>query len=354
MGRLSGRVPLIGIASGRVFAGNAAFLGCCDVIIATRGASIGMGGPAMIAGGGLGDVAPDDVGPVDVQVANGVVDVAVADEVEAIAVAKQYLTYFQGPIATWTAPDQTALRTAVPEHRKTIYDVRAVVHGLADDGSVLELRGGFGAGMVTALARFEGTPLGIVANDPAHLGGAIDRDAADKAARFLRLCDAHGLPVLLLCDTPGFMVGPDAERDAQVRHFSRMFVTAAAMTVPFGTVVLRKGYGLGAQAMAGGSFRAGLFTLSWPTGEFGGMGLEGAVRLGFRRELEAIEDDDERAATFEAMVEAAYRRGEALNMAAHLEIDDVIDPAETRARVLALFRAAPARTGTPRTFVDTW
>jgi acetyl-CoA carboxylase carboxyltransferase component len=352
--KLSGVVPSIGIASGRCFAGNAALLGCCDTIIATATANIGMGGPAMIEGGGLGVCAPEDIGPIDVQVANGVVDVAVADEVEAIAVAKQYLTYFQGPIATWTAPDQTALRTAVPEHRKTIYDVRAVVHGLADDGSVLELRGGFGAGMVTALARFEGTPLGIVANDPAHLGGAIDRDAADKAARFLRLCDAHGLPVLLLCDTPGFMVGPDAERDAQVRHFSRMFVTAAAMTVPFGTVVLRKGYGLGAQAMAGGSFRAGLFTLSWPTGEFGGMGLEGAVRLGFRRELEAIEDDDERAATFEAMVEAAYRRGEALNMAAHLEIDDVIDPAETRARVLALFRAAPARTGTPRTFVDTW
>jgi acetyl-CoA carboxylase carboxyltransferase component len=352
--KLSGVVPSIGIASGRCFAGNAALLGCCDTIIATANANIGMGGPAMIEGGGLGVCAPEDIGPIDVQVANGVVDVAVADEVEAIAVAKQYLTYFQGPIATWTAPDQTALRTAVPEHRKTIYDVRAVVHGLADDGSVLELRGGFGAGMVTALARFEGTPLGIVANDPAHLGGAIDRDAADKAARFLRLCDAHGLPVLLLCDTPGFMVGPDAERDAQVRHFSRMFVTAAAMTVPFGTVVLRKGYGLGAQAMAGGSFRAGLFTLSWPTGEFGGMGLEGAVRLGFRRELEAIEDDDERAARFEAMVEAAYRRGEALNMAAHLEIDDVIDPAETRARVLALFRAAPARTGTPRTFVDTW
>jgi acetyl-CoA carboxylase carboxyltransferase component len=352
--KLSGVVPSIGIASGRCFAGNAALLGCCDTIIATANANIGMGGPAMIEGGGLGVCAPEDIGPIDVQVANGVVDVAVADEVEAIAVAKQYLTYFQGPIATWTAPDQTALRTAVPEHRKTIYDVRAVVHGLADDGSVLELRGGFGAGMVTALARFEGTPLGIVANDPAHLGGAIDRDAADKAARFLRLCDAHGLPVLLLCDTPGFMVGPDAERDAQVRHFSRMFVTAAAMTVPFGTVVLRKGYGLGAQAMAGGSFRAGLFTLSWPTGEFGGMGLEGAVRLGIRRELEAIEDDDERAATFEAMVEAAYRRGEALNMAAHLEIDDVIDPAETRARVLALFRAAPARTGTPRTFVDTW
>ena len=352
--RLSGVVPSVGIAAGRCFAGNAALLGCCDTIIATADSNIGMGGPAMIEGGGLGVCAPDDIGPIDVQVANGVVDLAVADEPEAVTVARKYLTYFQGPLGTWSEPDQTALRHAVPEHRKTVYDVRTVVCGLADEGSVLELRRGFGNGMVTALVRFEGTPLGIVANDPGHLGGAIDRDAADKASRFLNLCDTHGLPVLFLCDTPGFMVGPAAEQQAQVRHFARLFVRAASMTVPYGTVVLRKGYGLGAQAMAGGSFRAGLFTLSWPTGEFGGMGLEGAVRLGFRRELEAIADDDERAAAFDAMVDAAYRRGEALNMAAHLEIDDVIDPAETRARVLAMFRAAPARTGEPRRFVDPW
>ena len=354
--RLSGLVPTVGIAAGRCFAGNAALLGCCDTIIATRDANIGMGGPAMIEGGGLGVFRPEDVGPIDVQVANGVVDLPVADEVEAVEVAKRYLAYFQGSLDDWSAPDQERLRTLVPVNRKQVYDVRTVVAGLADDDSVLELRRGFGAGMVTSLVRLEGEPVGILANDPGHLGGAIDRDAADKAARFLQLCDAHGLPVLFLCDTPGFMVGPDAEQTAQVRHFSRMFVTAAAMTVPFGTVVLRKGYGLGAQAMAGGSFRAGLFTLSWPTGEFGGMGLEGAVRLGFRRELEAIEDDGERQAAFDLMVEAAYRRGRALNMAAHLEIDDVIDPAET-------WTACSTRSGTApphepgsrgRSFIDTW
>lgn len=352
--RLSGEVATVGIASGRCFAGNAALLGCCDVIIATSDATIGMAGPAMIEGGGLGRFRPEDIGPIDVQTANGVVDLAVDDDAAAVAAAKQYLSYFQGDLTTWETPDQTRLRTAVPENRKRTYDVRAVITGLADSASTLELRRGFGAGMITTLARLEGRPVGILANDPRHLGGAIDRDAADKAARFLGLCDVHGLPVLFLCDTPGFMVGPGAETTAQVRHFARMFVTAAAMRVPFGTVVLRKGYGLGAQAMAGGSFRAGLFTLSWPTGEFGGMGLEGAVRLGFRKELDAIDDDTEREETFDAMVAAAYERGQAINVAAHLELDDVVDPAETRARVVAAFAAAGPVTEPPRRFVDPW
>ncbi|MBS1846692.1 MAG: biotin carboxylase [Actinobacteria bacterium] len=352
--RLSGQVPTIGIASGRCFAGNAALLGCCDVIIATADATIGMAGPAMIEGGGLGRHRPEDIGPVDVQTSNGVIDIAVDDDAGAVDAAKRYLSYFQGSIDRWTAPDQTRLRTIIPENRKRIYSIRSVITGLADVDSCLELRRSFGTGMVTTLARLQGAPVGILANDPAHLGGAIDRDAADKAARFLGLCDTHGLPVLYLCDTPGFMVGPDAERTAQVRHFARMFVTAAAMRVPFGTVALRKGFGLGAQAMAGGSFQAGLFTLSWPSGVFGGMGLEGAVRLGFRKELEAIDDPERRQQTFEAMVAAAYDRGSALNMAAHLEVDDVIDPAETRARVVAAFTAAGEPERPPRRFVDPW
>jgi len=355
--RLSGLVPTVGIAVGRCFAGNAALLGCCDVVIATADSNIGMGGPAMIEGGGLGAFTPEDIGPIGVQVANGVVDLAVADEVEAVAIAKQYLSYFQGPIAPGPAPDPEALRAVVPEQRKRIYDVRAAINGLADKGSVLELRAGYGCGIVTALVRMDGMAVGVMANDPAVLGGAIDAPAADKAARFLQLCDGHDLPVLSLCDTPGFMVGPEAEETGQVRRFSRLFVTAASLSVPFVMVVLRKGYGLGAQAMAGGSFRAPLATLSWPSGEFGGMGLEGAVKLGFRRELEAIEDDAERQAAFDSMVEAAYRHGQALNMAAHLEIDDVIDPAETRGRVLHAFRSCPpppVRTGKKRPSIDTW
>jgi acetyl-CoA carboxylase carboxyltransferase component len=355
-GRLSGLVPRVGITAGRCFAGNAAILGCSDVVIATRGANIGMGGPAMIEGGGLGVYAPEDVGPLDVQVANGVVDLVAEDEAEAVDLARRYLGYFAGPRDGWDCGDQAALRDLIPENRRRVYDVRAVIAALADTGSVLELRRGFGAGMVTALARVEGRPLGIVANDNAHLAGAIDADAADKAARFLGLCDAFDVPLLFLCDTPGIMVGPEAEATALVRHASRMFVTGASITVPFGTIILRKAYGLGAQTMAGGTFKAPLFCVSWPTGEVGGMGLEGAVRLGYRNELAAIEDEAEREAAFAQMVEAAYEHGKALNSATHFEIDDVIDPADSRRWIATLLDVprAPARAGKKRPLVDTW
>ncbi|MBV8305119.1 MAG: biotin carboxylase [Acidimicrobiia bacterium] len=356
-GGLSGLVPLVAVNSGRCFAGNAAILGCCDVVIATADSNIGMGGPAMIEGGGLGVYEPDEIGPMSVQEANGVVDVAVADEAEAVAAAKRYLSYFQGPAATWECTDQTGLRAVIPENRLRAYDVRAVVTGLADTGSVLELRRGFGAGMVTALIRVEGRPVGLIANNPTHLGGAIDADGADKAARFMQVCDAFDLPILFLCDTPGIMVGPEAEKTALVRHVSRMFVTGASLTVPFFTIVLRKGYGLGAQAMAGGSFKAPMFTVAWPTGEFGGMGLEGAVKLGFRRELEAVEDEAERQRVFEEMVARMYEHGKALNAATYFEIDDVIDPAESRRWITAALESAPPpapRTGKKRPCVDTW
>ncbi len=356
-GELSGLVPLVGINSGRCFAGNAALLGCCDVVIATADSNIGMGGPAMIEGGGLGVFRPEEVGPMDVQVPNGVVDVAVADEAEAVAVARRYLGYFQGRLDAGDCPDQRRLRHLIPENRLRIYDVRAVIETLADADSVLELRRGFGHGMVTALARIEGRPLGIIANDPTHLAGAIDSEAADKAARFMQLCDAFDLPIVFLCDTPGIMVGPEAEKSGTVRHASRMFVVGASLDVPICTIVLRKGYGLGAQAMAGGSFHAPFFTVAWPTGEFGGMGLEGAVKLGYRRELEALEDPAERRALYEKMVEAAYQRGKAVNMASHFEIDDVIDPADSRRWILRALESAPPpgrRTGKKRPCVDAW
>ena len=357
LAKLSGQVPLIGIVSGRCFAGNAALLGCTDVIIATADSNIGMGGPAMIEGGGLGVFKPEDIGPISVQTRNGVVDVAVADEVEAVAVAKQYLSYFQGPLADWSCADQRLLRQAIPENRLRAYLIRDVIQTLADTGSVLELRKEFGLGIVTCLVRIEGRPMGLMANNPHHLGGAIDADAADKAARFMQLCQAYGLPILSLCDTPGFMVGPDVEKTAQVRHVSRMFVTAASLSVPVFAVVLRKGYGLGAQAMTGGSFHAPVFNISWPTGEFGGMGLEGAVRLGFKKELEAIEDPIAREAEFAKRVARSYEIGKAANMAAHLEIDGVIDPLETRRWVMRGLKSMPSRTGSevPRKpFIDTW
>jgi acetyl/propionyl-CoA carboxylase alpha subunit/acetyl-CoA carboxylase carboxyltransferase component len=356
-GALSGLVPLVGINSGRCFAGNAALLGCCDMVIATKNSNIGMGGPAMIEGGGLGIFRPEEVGPIEVQKANGVVDIAVEDEAEAVRVAKKYLSYFQGPLRDFECADQRLLRAIIPENRLRIYDVRAVIETLADTGSVLELRRNFGLGMVTALIRIEGRPMGLVANNPVHLAGAIDSAAADKAARFMQLCDAFDIPLLFLCDTPGIMVGPEVEKTALVRHAARMFVTGASITVPFFTIVLRKSYGLGAQAMAGGSFKAPFFAVSWPTGEFGGMGLEGAVKLGYRKELAAVEDPVKRKELFDEMVERMYRIGKGVNVATHFELDDVIDPAESRKWIMAGLRSAPPpapRTGKKRPCIDTW
>ena len=355
--QLSGLVPLVGIASGYCFAGNAALLGCCDVVIATTNSNIGMAGPAMIEGGGLGIVAPTDIGPIETHTRNGVVDIHVADEQEAVAAAKKYLSYFQGPLATWSRHDDASLRPLIPEQRTRVYDVRTVIQTLADIDSVTELRPTFGVGIITALVRIEGIPMGILANNPAHLGGAIDADASDKASRFIQLCDAYDLPIVSLCDTPGFMVGPEAEQHAQVRHFGRMFVTAASITVPWITIVLRKGYGLGAQAMAGGSFHANAMTIAWPTGEFGGMGLEGAVRLGYKKELDAVTDPTERAELEATLIARAYENGSALNMASHMEIDDVIDPAESRQRIRSIvgdYIPWRHRTGKKRPMVDTW
>ena len=355
--RLSGLVPIVGITTGRCFAGNAVLLGCCDVIIATEGANIGIGGPAMIEGGGLGVFKPEEVGPMDVQVPNGVVDIAVKDEAEAVAKAKQYLSYFQGPVDEWEAPDPRKLRFIVPENRLRYYDMREVIEGIADVGSVLELRPEWGIGIITAFIRVEGQPMGVIANNPAHLSGAIDAPGGDKGTRFMQLCDAFDIPILSLCDCPGIMVGPEVEKTAVVRHAARMFVTSANIDVPLMTIVTRKGYGLGAQAMAGGSFKAPLFTVTWPTGEFGGMGLEGAVKLGYRKELQAMEDPAERAAAYEKMVADMYQRGKAVNMASHFELDDVIDPADSRKWIAAGLRSIPPsapRSGKKRPNVDTW
>jgi acetyl/propionyl-CoA carboxylase alpha subunit/acetyl-CoA carboxylase carboxyltransferase component len=352
--QLSGIAPRIAINHGRCFAGNAVIFGCADITIATRASNIGLAGPAMIEGGGLGKFAPEEIGPASVQAANGVIDLLVNDEAEGVAKAKQLLGYFQGRVRTHNCTDQRALRHLVPENRLRAYDMRRVIDTLADSGSVTELRRDYGAGIITALLRIEGIPFGLMANDPRHLGGAIDSPAAEKAARFLQLCDAYGLPVISLCDTPGYMVGPDSERTAAVRRGSRLLIAAANLTVPLFTLVTRKGYGLGAQAMAGGSFHRPLLIASWPTGEFGPMGLEGAVNLGFRKELDAESDPVAKQALFEALLAKMYAQGKAVNVAAFLEIDAVIDPADTRQWLLRGLRAAgPVPRGTRR-LVDVW
>jgi acetyl-CoA carboxylase carboxyltransferase component len=351
--RLSGLVPRIAVVAGRCFAGNAMLAGCSDLIVATENVSLGMGGPAMIEGGGLGRVEPDAIGPAAMQSGNGVIDVLVADEAEATAAAKRLLAYFRGPGAAGGAADQERLRTLVPERERRAYDPRPIVETLADTGSVTFLREGFARGMVTALARIEGRPVGMIANDTRHLAGAITSDGADKAARFMQLCDAFGIPLVSLVDTPGIMVGPDAEATALVRHASRLLVAGAALRVPFAAVILRRGYGLGAQAMVAGSLHEPLLTVAWPGAELGPMGLEGAVRLGLRRELEAIAGEAEREARVRELTAAAHENARAVNAAALFELDDVIDPAETRGLIAATFAAAPAAAPSGR-FVDTW
>jgi acetyl-CoA carboxylase carboxyltransferase component len=355
--RLSGSAPRIAINSGRCFAGNAVFFGCADITIATRNSNIGLGGPAMIEGGGLGVFTPDEIGPSDALWSNGVLDLLVDDEAEATRAARQILGMFQGRIGEFGCADQRELRRLVPENRLRAYDVRPIIRTLADEDSFIELRGGYGRGMITGLLRIEGRPLGLIANDPLRLGGAIDAEGAEKGARFMQLCDAFGVPVLSLIDTPGFMVGPQSETTAAVRRGSRLFVTAASMSVPLFAVVLRKGYGLGAQAMAGGDFSAAATIIAWPTAEFGPMGLEGAVRLGYRKELEAESDPAARAALFQSLVGRMYERGKALSVAQVAEIDAVIDPAQTREWLVQGLKACPPpepRTGRRRTFVDVW
>ena len=352
--RLNGQVPVLGVVAGRCFAGNAALLGCCDLIIATRDSNIGMGGPAMVEGGGLGLFQPGEIGPSGVQHGNGVIDILVDDEAQAVAAARLYLSFFQGALGDWHEPDSLGLRAVVPENRLRVYDTRAALDGLVDAGSLQPLRSGFGLGIHTALGRLRGRPVGLLASNPLHLGGAIDADAADKAARFMQLCNAHGLPLVSLIDTPGFMVGPQAEERAQVRHVSRMFIAAAHLRVPYFSIVLRKGYGLGAMAMAAGGFHEPALCAAWPSAEFGAMGLEGAVTLGYRKELEAVSQGPQRDALYQELVAQQYENGSAINMATTLEVDAVIDPAATRDWLVRALQSSRVQPAAPGCAIDAW
>ena len=355
--QLSGLVPLVGLNSGYCFAGNTALLACCDVIIATKDSTVGMGGPAMIEGGGLGVYTPEEVAPMSMQVPNGVIDIVVEDDAEMVEVGKKYLSYFQGSLTDWEAPDQREMRHIVPENRVRMYDVREVIDTLADVDSVLEIRKDFGIGIITALIRIEGKPMGLIANNPHHLAGAIDADGADKGARFLQLCDAFDLPVVSIMDCPGIMVGPDAEREALVRHCARMFNTGANLQVPIFGVIIRKAYGLGVQAMCGGSSMAPMTVVAWPTAEFAGMNIEGSVKLGYRNVIAELETAEERKELFDKMTAKAYERARAVNAGTNFGIDDVIDPAETRDWIVAAMRSLPPReprTGKRRPYIDTW
>jgi len=353
---LSGLVPRIAVNNGYCFAGNAALFGCADITIATKTSWIGMAGPAMIEGGGLGKFAPTQIGDIEIQASNGVVDLVAEDEKHATELAQKVLSYFQGTANQFRAPDPSSLRELVPAERRSAYQVRDIINAVVDQDSFTELRQPYGVGIVTAFARIAGRAIGVLANDCHHLGGAVDAIGAAKAARFLQLCDAFGLPIVSFADTPGFMVGPESETQAAVRNMSSLFVTAASVSIPMVAIILRKGYGLGAMAMTGGSTHAPVYTAAWPSGEFGAMGLEGAVRLGFKKELAAVPEGEERDALFNQYLQAMIDQGKAVEAAAYLEIDAVIDPAETRATIVRALNASMQidwRDAQRRNFVDT-
>lgn len=337
---LSGQVPLIAVNNGYCFAGNAALFGCADIRIATQQSWIGMAGPAMIEGGGLGSYKPTDIGPIDVQAENGVVSLVADNEAQATALAKQVLGYFQGDHRQWQCAQQADLRDLMPADRRYVYDIRKIIQHLADSDSWLELSKQYGRAIATGFVRIEGKAMGLIANDCRVLGGAIDAEAADKAARFITLCNNFSIPLLSLCDTPGFMVGPDSEEQGAATRMAQLFIAGAKLTTPLVTIFLRKGYGLGAMAMAGGSFHQPIYSAAWPMGEFGGMGLEGAVRLGFKKELAAEKDQQAKDALFSKLLAEMYQRGQASEAAAHLEIDAVIDPADTRSVVIRALNTA--------------
>ncbi|MCY3812605.1 MAG: carbamoyl-phosphate synthase large subunit, partial [Gammaproteobacteria bacterium] len=351
--KLSGLVPLVGVSLGDCFAGNAALLSCCDVIIGTEGSNIGMTGPAVVEASGLGTHSAQDLGAMSFRSANGDVDIVVEDDAAAVQAVKQYLSYFQGPVAEWEAPDQRRMRHIIPENRVRTYEMRDIIDTLADEGSVLEIRKDFGFGVITSFIRVEGQPMGVVANNPAHLAGAVDSPGADKGARFFQLCDAFDIPVVVFMDCPGIMVGPDHERTALVRHAVRLFNIGANCTAPMFGIMVRKAYGLGVQAMIGGASSVPFLTVAWPTAEFAGMNIDGAVKLSARRELAAIEDAEERKDAYDRRVAQGYETARAINSGARY----VIDPADTRAfitRGMKSLPPTPPRTAKKRPYVDTW
>ena len=338
--RLKGKVPRISVNNGYCFAGNAALFGSADCCIATKNSWIGMAGPAMIEGGGLGLFKPSEIGPSDLQEKNGVIDFVAKDEEHATQVAKKLLSYFQGKQEHWSIVDQESLNNSIPENRRMAYPVRRIIETLADEDSFLELRKVYGRSIITGFMRLAGNPVALIANDCQQMGGAIDAIAAEKAGEFLTICDAHNIPIVSLIDTPGFMVGPESEEQGAVKKMSSLFGYGTNLSVPIIAIVLRKAYGLGAMAMVGGSFLEPVYIASWPMGEFGAMGLEGAVKLGFKKELDAENDDVKKEHLYNNLVAKMYQAGKATEAASHLEIDAVIDPSHTRDVILRILNSS--------------
>ena len=344
LARLSGQVPTVCGVPGRAFAGNAIIAGLCDFVVGTRNAVIGMAGPPLVETA-LGErLTPEEIGAIGIHAVSGAAEAVAEDEQHLTDLISAYLSYFEGrlqPMDPLVPP--TAMRSIVPADPRTPYDVREVISGLCDLGELLELRAEFAPNIVTTLGRVDGWPAGFVASQPLVLAGAIDAPAADKISRFVKLCDAFGLPIVFLVDSPGFLVGPAAERSALMRHSTRVLHALTHAQVPAFTVTLRKSYGLAHFAMGGRPLGASM-VVAWPTAEYGAMGPEGAAKV-----LGGDGIDAEREHST-----ALRRKGASLTMAEIFAIDDMIDPAETRGTLADWLAAVMPTTKPSHRPIEPW
>jgi acetyl-CoA carboxylase carboxyltransferase component len=354
---LSGWVPIVSVVSGRSFAGNASIAGFSDVVFATKGSAIGMGGPPLVeAALGL-KVTPEELAPSEMHEKSGGIDLLIEDDEQGAELVRRYLAYFlieqtEGVVS----PTHETIRSIVPDNRRGVYDMRKVIHALADADSVFELRPNWAISAITALARLGGYPIAIIANQPrSPIAGAIDADAADKLARFIQLADAFDIPILSLMDNPGFMLGPKAEQGGIARHHARPLLAQVNRTVPLFLVHIRKAYGLGPMAM-GSMQQPTDLRLAWPTVEAGGMALEGAAALIQRKEIAAAGGQQEAREMRDELAAKMRERSLALNAARSYSYDEVIDPAETRDRVIRMLSFIPKPPARERRkhYIDSW
>jgi acetyl-CoA carboxylase carboxyltransferase component len=352
---MSGVVPMVAAMMGPGAAGTAYIPALADFVPMVKGTShMALGGPPLVKAVVGEDISAEELGGSKVHTEiSGVADLEVADDAECIDVIKEYLGYFPGsnleqpPVASCDDPADRmdpALLSIVPDSARRAYDMKKVVAAIVDGGRLFEIKPGWAKNLITCLARLGGRPVGIVANQPLVLGGALDVDAADKAARFIMLCDAFHLPLVFLQDVPGFMVGSKVERQGIIRHGAKMLYAVSEATVPKVTVVVRKAYGAGYFVMCGKAYEPDLI-VAWPTAEISVMGPEGGTNIIFRKEIAAASDPDaeraRRIEEFRKLINPYIAAGGAL-------IDDVIDPRETRPVLIrALEMAATKKVDRP-------
>ncbi|TWH01177.1 propionyl-CoA carboxylase beta chain [Mesorhizobium sp. J18] len=354
---LSGWVPIIAAMMGPGFAGPSNFAALADfVVMVDKTSTMGIAGPALVKAATGETIDKEELGGPQIQADQaGIADLSALDDEAALAAIRRYLSYF--PSNAEQAPPlldsedpvdrrEESLLTIVPENIRRAYDMRKIMTAIADEGSIFEIKPTFAKSLYTGFCRMGGRPVGIVANQPMHLGGTLTAAACEKGAHFISLCDAFGIPLLYLIDVPGFMVGPTAERSGLARRGGRLLFELGQATVPRMSVVIRKGYGLAYIAMAGGrSFDADL-CVAWPTAEICAMSVEGAVDVAYRKAIAAAADPN---AHRDALIERFRSQLGSLRAVEAYGVDDIIDPRDTRKAIItALNRTGLRKSGLAR------